>query len=88
MNDKDNYRIFIWVDNSIVKMVSTVYNGDEDDHIEQLSKKPCSNKVKKKCVKEYWEEDHTKTIAIPQIIDNYNHWMIGTDVADQFIAYY
>jgi hypothetical protein len=25
---------------------------------------------------------------MPQVIDDYNHWMLGVDKADQFIAYY
>ena len=54
-------------------MVSTVHEGDQEDHIERLRKKPRSNKVNKKCVKDYWKEDHVKTIDIPQIIDDYNH---------------
>ena len=32
--------------------------------------------------------NHTKTIAISQIIDDYNYWMLETDLVDQFIAYY
>ena len=32
--------------------------------------------------------DHVVTVKIPQIINNYNHWMLGVDVVDQLIAYY
>ena len=27
-------------------------------------------------------------MMIPQIINDYNHWMLGVDVVDQLIAYY
>ena len=27
-------------------------------------------------------------INIPKVIDDYNHWIIGVDVADKLIAYY
>ena len=28
------------------------------------------------------------TVKIPQIINDYNHWMLGVDLVDQLIAYY
>ena len=38
LNDKGNYRIFRWVNSSIVKMVSDVYKGNKDKHVEQGKK--------------------------------------------------
>ena len=29
-----------------------------------------------------WGDDHVKTVTILQIIDDYNHWMFETDLAD------
>lgn len=29
VNDADDYRIFRWIDNNVVLMVSTIHNGDE-----------------------------------------------------------
>ena len=62
-------------------MVSAVHE-ENNNLIQQERKKTQSNKVNKKCVKEYWKEDNIKTIAISQIITYYNHWMVGTDLAD------
>ena len=35
-----------------------------------------------------WGKSAVKEIEIPGIIDDYNHWMLGVDKADQFVAYY
>ena len=35
-----------------------------------------------------WGDEHTATVKIPQIVNDYNHWMLGVDVVDQLIAYY
>ena len=51
-------------------------------------KKPRVNTVNRKNVEVVWGDEHRKDIAIPLVIDDYNHWMLGVDVADQLIAYY
>ena len=35
-----------------------------------------------------WGDDHVVVVKIPQIINNYNCWMLGVDLVDQLIAYY
>ena len=35
-----------------------------------------------------WDDQHRKQLMIPQITNDYNHWMLGVDVVDQLIAYY
>jgi len=42
----------------------------------------------RKHLEEVWGEKAVVDVHIPQIIDDYNHWMLGVDKADQFIAYY
>ena len=47
------------------------------------------NEFNRKPVKLIWGDQHRKELKIPQIIINdYNHWMLGFNVANQIIAYY
>ena len=35
-----------------------------------------------------WGTEHVPTVKIPQLVDNYNHWMLGVDLVDQLLEYY
>ena len=39
-------------------------------------------------MKKHWKEDNAKTVDIPQIMEDYNCWTLGTDLDDQFTTYY
>jgi hypothetical protein len=90
MNDKvGNYRIFRWIDNNIVKMVSNIHTGGStDEQVLKNRRKPRLNEFNKQHVRLIWGDQHRKQLKIPQIINDYNHWMLGVDVVDQLIAYY
>ena len=90
MNDRvGNYRTFRWIDNNIVKMVSNIHTGDStDEQVLRNRRKPRLNEFNKKHVRLIWGDEHRKQLEIPQIINDYNHWMLGVDVVDQLIAYY
>jgi len=84
--DDNNFLIARWVDNKIVTMVTTVHAGNES--IERVRKKPRVNQDNRHHVETVWGRDSKKAIEIPCIIDDYNHWMLGVDKADQLISYY
>ena len=89
MNERvGNYRIFRWIDNNIVKMVSNIHTGDSTEQVLRNRRKPRLNEFNKKHVRLIWGDEHRKQLEIPQIINDYNHWMLGVDVVDQLIAYY
>ena len=88
MNDKNNFRIFRWVDNSIVKLVSNVHRGTKDESVEKSRRRPKMNQTNKDGVVKVWGNQPRVDIKIPGIIDDYNHWMLGVDVADQMILSY
>ena len=83
---KDNYMIFGWVDNLVVLMVSTIHTGTEV--VEKQRKRPRTNQQNKHRMQTAFGNEAVKTMDIPQVIDDYNHWMGGVDKADQLIAYY
>jgi len=90
MNDKvGNYRIFRWIDNNIVKLVSNVHTGTSSDkNVLRNRRKPRVNEFNYKHIRLIWGNDHRKEITIPQIVNDYNHWMLGVDMVDQLISYY
>ena len=89
MNDPiGNFRMFCWIDNNIVKMVSNVHMGSKDKAVICPRKKPRLNEFNCKHIRLVWGTDHVVTVKIPQIINDYNHWMLGVDLVDQLIAYY
>ena len=80
--------MFFWIDNNIMKMVSNVHMGTKDEAIISPRKKPHINEYNRKRIQLVWGTDHVVTVKIPQIINNYNYWMLGVDLVDQLIAYY
>ena len=89
MNDPiGNFQMFCWIDNNIVKMVSNVHMGAKDESVMKPRKKPRINKFNRKHIHLVWGDDHVVTVKIPQIINNYNHWMLDVNLVDQLIACY
>ena len=80
--------MFLSVDNSIVKMVSNVHMGAKDETVMKPRKKPRINEFNRKHIRLIWGDVHVVTVKISQIINSYNHWILGVDVVHQPIAYY
>lgn len=77
-----------WCDNNIVKMVSTIHTGLEGEDVPKVRKKPRENAVNKQNIKMVWGDEWKAKVNIPTVINDYNQWMNGVDIADQLIAYY
>ena len=88
INDKANYKLMRWCDNNIVKMVSTIHTGLEGEDVPKVRKKPRENAVNKQNIKRVWGDEWKVNVNIPTVINDYNQWMNGVDIADQLIAYY
>jgi hypothetical protein len=86
INDRRNFLIARWIDNSEVLMVSTVHTGElvVDSH----RKRPRETQYNRDHVRALFGNDGEKTIEIPKIIDDYNNWMGGVDLANQLISQY
>ena len=69
-------------------MVSNVHMGSKDEAVIRPRKKPRLNEFSRKHIRLVWGTDHVVTVKIPQIINDYNHWMLGVDLVDQLITYY
>ena len=84
----DEYGTLIarWMDNGLVFVVSTLHHvGNIIKRARKRRRKTIKNK---KHVDIVWGKNACQEIFIPTLIDDYNHWMGGVDVADQRIAYY
>jgi hypothetical protein len=79
-----------WIDNNIVKMVSNIHNGISSDvNVLRNRRKAQINEFNRKHVGYIWSDQHRKELMIiPQVINDYNHWMLGVDMVDQLTAYY
>ena len=64
-------------------MLSTIHeiNGDEN-HIERVQHRPRETSTNAAKVQEVFETASKKSLPIPIIINNYNHFMGGVDIAD------
>jgi len=67
-------------------MVSTVHDGTEV--IETVRKRPRTTQQNRRRIATAFGNDAVKTMEIPAVIYDYNHWMGGVDKADQLISYY
>lgn len=86
MLDEQGTLVARWMDNGLVFCVSTLHKVGET--ILRKRRRPRVTGKNKNHVKAVWGDDGVKAIHIPTLIDDYNHWMGGVDVADQRIAYY
>jgi hypothetical protein len=86
MNDRKGFKIIHWVDNNVVTMVSNVHTGEEV--VTRECRCPRESNVNRQALRTFWREAAVRMIDIPGCIDDYNHWMLGVDVSDQYIAYY
>ena len=70
-------------------MVSNVHLGTSiDEAVSRARKKSRINEFNRKNIRLVWGDEHTATVKIPSIVNDYNHMMLGVDVVDQLIAYY
>ena len=85
MNDPiGNFQMFCWVNDNIVKIVFNVHMGAKDESFMT----PRIIEYNRKHISLVLGDYHVITVKIPQIINNYNHWMLGVNLVDQLIAFY
>ena len=84
--DKYGTLVARWMDNTLVFLVSTIHRVESI--IERVRRRPRFTQMNRGHVDNIWGERGKKNIYIPSLVDDYNHWMGGVDLADQRIAYY
>jgi hypothetical protein len=59
-----------------------------DDFKERMRKRPTKPSANGRIVRKLFGEDYSKELHIPKFIDDYNHYMGGIDLTNQYrVAY-
>ncbi|GES98581.1 hypothetical protein RCL_jg5468.t1 [Rhizophagus clarus] len=86
----DNVLAILWMDNGSVTMLSTIHqidNGNEN-RIERIRRRPRETSTNAVKVRAVFGTASKKSLPIPVVIDDYNHFMGGVDITDQLRGYY
>jgi hypothetical protein len=81
----DNTLCLAWQDNNIVLALSNIHTVHKaEDWCEKLRKRPAKSSTNGLIVRQIFGDESTKTLQIPAIINDYNKYMGGVDIANQF----
>jgi Transposase IS4 len=72
---------FAWQDNNTMLGITTAYSPD--DLVVRTRKRPAETSTNAAIVRPVFGDEYTKDLAIPRLIDEYNHHMGGVDIANQ-----
>lgn len=76
---------FAWQDNNIVLALSTIHTiHTANDFIKRQRKRPAKTSTNGRIVRLVFGNDPKKELEIPIFIDDYNHFMGGVDIANQY----
>lgn len=81
----NNTLCLAWQDNNIVLALSNVHTVHRvGDFKAKVRKRPAKTSTHGRIVRQLFGEDPTKELSIPTFIDDYNRYMGGVDLANQF----
>ena len=74
-----------WQDNNIILGLSNIYTVDKaEDFREKARRRPAKTSTNRRIVRKVFGDDYIKDLQIPCFIDDYNQYMGGVDLANQF----
>jgi len=74
-----------WQDNNIVLALSNMHTVHKtEDFQERVRKRPAKTSTNGRIVRRVFGDNPTKELHIPRFIDDYNQYMGGVDLANQF----
>ena len=81
----NNTLYLAWQDNNIVLALSNIHTvyTIKDFH-KKVKRRPTKTSTNKKIVQQVFSNASTKELRIPCFINNYNHYIGGVDLANQF----
>ena len=81
----DNTLCLAWQDNNIVLALTNVHTVHKvQDLRTKVRKRPAKTSTNSHIVRAIFGEESTKELLIPRFIDDYNHYMGGVDLANQY----
>src|SRR3954453_13744681 len=77
------------MDNGPGTMLSTIHQIDgNENRIERIRRQPRETSINAAKVRAIFRNSSKKFLPIPVVIDDYNHFMGGVDIADQLRGHY
>ena len=84
----DKVLAILWIDNGPVTMLSTIHGLKEASwQVEKNRRRPRKSSLNANKVREMFGNNSRKNLKIPRVINDYNHYMGGVDIADQLRSY-
>jgi hypothetical protein len=85
----ENVLYFIWQDNNAVLSLIIIYSlhRSEEDTIIRNRKRPKQTSINARITRPIFSDLPRKRLLIPRVIDDYNHYINGMDLANQFRAW-
>ncbi|PVH67790.1 hypothetical protein DL98DRAFT_442769, partial [Cadophora sp. DSE1049] len=77
----DNYFTFIPL---FEELRSYSFSAVTDDFRAKVRKQPAKTSTNSRIVRQLFKDKHTKELFIPRFINNYNHYIRGVNLANQF----
>lgn len=85
----DEVLALIWMDNNYVLLLTTIHKvKGAESYIWRSRRRPGVTSTNAKVVRPIFGGQHTRMLLIPVLIDMYNHFMGGVDIADQRRSYW
>jgi hypothetical protein len=74
-----------WQDNNIVLALSNIHTVNKaEDFREKQRRRPAKTSTNRRIVRKVFGDDYIKELQIPCFIDDYNQYMGGVDLANQY----
>ncbi|RFU24234.1 hypothetical protein B7463_g12098, partial [Scytalidium lignicola] len=85
----DNTLCLAWQDNNIVLALTNIHTVDTTETFrDKVRRRPAKTSTSARQARAPFGNQPTKELAIPVVIDDYNHYIGGVDIANQFRAEY
>lgn len=85
----DDVLAILWIDNGPVTMLTTIHGLEgEAWNVEKMRKRPRTTTLNAAKVREVFGNNSQQLLKIPCIVNDYNLYMGGVDIADQLRGYY
>lgn len=84
----DDVLALIWMDNNFVLLLITIHQlKGAHNYVPWRHRRPGISSINLNVVRPVFQDQHTRMLLIPVIIDMYNQYMSGVDIADQRRSY-
>jgi hypothetical protein len=81
----DNTLCLAWQDNNIVLALSNIHTINQtEDFREKVRRRPAKTSTNRRIIQQIFADKPTKTLSIPRFINDYNQYIGGVDLANQF----